>query len=130
MGRFEPCTPSLAGNIWVANADGSGAIPLTKYTVQDAGSIFGGIWSPDGKRVAFESTAALDGSDALNTNSTKNVWIANTNGSGAAPLTRLAYSSSSAFGAIPNGWSRDGANLAFTSDLALDGSNTPAFLNA
>lgn len=119
-----------AGNIWVANADGSGAIPLTKYTAFNTGPIFGGFWSPDGKKFAFTSTAALDGSDALNTNATKNVWVANTDGSGASPLTRLAYSSSSAFGAIPNGWSPDGAGLAFTSDVALDGSNTPSFLNA
>jgi Tol biopolymer transport system component len=119
-----------AGNMWVANTDGSGAIPLTKYTMLDVGSIFGGVWSPDGKKLAFESTAALDGSDALNTNTTKNVWVANADGSGAIPLTRLAYSTFSAFGAIPKEWSPDGVNLAFISDVALDGSNTPRFLNA
>lgn len=121
--------PLGASNIWMANTNGAGAIPLTKYTAQDVGSIFGGIWSPDGKKVAFESTAALDGSDALNTNSTKNVWVANTDGSGASPLTKLAYSSFSAFGAIPTGWSPDGANVAFISDVALDES-APTFLNA
>jgi Tol biopolymer transport system component len=119
-----------ASNIWVAKADGSGAIPLTKYTALEVGSVLGGVWSPDSKKFAFDSTAALDGSDELNANSIKNVWVANTDGSGAAPLTRLAYSSFSAFGALPRGWSPDGANLAFISDVALDGSNTPSFLNA
>ncbi|HET9364025.1 MAG TPA: hypothetical protein VFP71_03460, partial [Candidatus Angelobacter sp.] len=119
-----------ASNLWVAKTDGSGAIPLTRYSTQGIGSVFGGIWSPDGKELAFESTAALDGSDALNANSTRNVWVANTDGSGAIPWTKLAYSSFSTFGAIPKGWSPDGSSLAFISDVALNNSSTPSFLNA
>lgn len=120
----------VAGNIWMAKVDGSGAVPLTKYTAFNAGAIFTGFWSPDGKKFAFTSTAALDGSDAANTSAIKNVWVVNTDGSGATPLTRLAYSNSGGFGAAPNGWSPDGASIAFTSDVALDTGSTPSFSNA
>lgn len=118
-----------ANNIWVAKADGSGAIPLTKYTAVGAGATQSlTVWSPDGQKLAFSSSAALDGSDAVNTNSTNNVWVANADGSGATPLTRLTYSGIAA-GAFPYGWSPDGTNLVFASDRALDGSNAPSFLN-
>jgi Tol biopolymer transport system component len=119
-----------ASNIWVSRANGFQAIPLTKYTDIQVGSIFGGIWSPDGKKLAFEFTAALDGSDTPNINITRNVWVANADGSGATPLTRLAYSTVSAFGAIPTGWSPDNTRVTFTSDQALDNSSTASFLNA
>jgi Tol biopolymer transport system component len=116
-------------NIWVARADGSEAIPLTKHTAAgaDVGQFFT-VWSPDGKKIAFPSTAALDGSDSANPNSTTNVWLANTDGSGATPLTRLTYPGTAA-GAFPYGWSPDGANLVFTSDGAVDGSDVRAITN-
>lgn len=114
-------------NLWVAAADGSGATPLTRYTVGSAMVEGNGIfWSPDGKKIAFTSSGALDGSNAVNTNSTDNVWLANADGSRATPLTRLSYPASSPpvhSGAFAEGWSSDGANLAFVSDRALDGSN-------
>jgi Tol biopolymer transport system component len=118
-----------ASNIWVAKADGSGAIPLTKYTAAGAGAAQGfTAWSPDGKKLAFASNAALDGSDAVSTNSTSNVWVANADGSGATPLTKLTYPGVAA-GAFPYGWSTDSANLVFVSDGALDGSNVRIFSN-
>jgi len=116
-------------NIWVAKADGSGAIPITKYTAVGAEAAQGfTVWSPDGKKLAFASNAALDGRDAVSTNSTSNVWVANADGSGATSLTKLTYPGVAA-GAYPYGWSPDSANLVFASDGALDGSNVRIFSN-
>jgi Tol biopolymer transport system component len=114
-------------NLWVAATDGSGATPLTRYTAgSDLVEGTGIFWSPDGKKIAFTSSGALDGSSAVNTNSTDNVWLANADGSGARPLTRLNYPANSPTvhsGAVANGWSQDGAKLAFVSDRAFDASN-------
>ena len=114
-------------NLWVAATDGSGATPLTRYTAGSAVVEGNGIfWSPDSKKIAFTSSGALDGSNAVNTNSTDNVWLANADGSGATPLTSLSYPANSPpvhSGAFADAWSPDGANLAFVSDRALDGSN-------
>jgi Tol biopolymer transport system component len=122
--------PGASTNLWVAATDGSGATPLTRYTVGSAVVEGNGIfWSPDGKKIAFTSSGALDGSNAVNTNSTDNVWLANADGSGATPLTSLSYPANSPpvhSGAFADAWSPDGANLAFVSDRALDGSNVPA----
>ncbi|HSM85076.1 MAG TPA: hypothetical protein VLT16_02935, partial [Candidatus Limnocylindrales bacterium] len=69
-------------NIWVMNADGSAATPLTRLT----SGVNNGLprWSPDGSKIIFVSSRALDGTDATNTNSTLNLWIMNADGS--APL--------------------------------------------
>src|SRR5262245_49592017 len=82
-------------NIWVINTDGSDARPLTKQTscMMETDRT---AWSPDGSRVAFASLRALDGSDALNTNSAQNVWVVNVDGTGTTALTR--YTASLAFG--------------------------------
>ena len=106
-------------NIWVINADGSGATPLTKLTAAGARS-GGSVWSPDGSKIAFTSARALDGSDAVNTNSTFNVWVMNADGSGAIPLTKLTAAGTSNSVA----WSPDGSKIAFESQRALDGSDT------
>jgi TolB protein len=106
-------------NIWVMKPDGSGATALTRLTAN--GVVANGpVYSPDSQRVAFSSTRALDGSDAVNTNSTMNVWIANTDGSGATPLTRLTANGALTF---VTGWSRDGKKLTVVSARALDGSD-------
>jgi TolB protein len=76
------------GNIWVMNADGTDAEPLTRYTTTGPASGGGlGTWSPDGAKIAFRSNGALNGSDALNTNGIRNVWIMNSDGSGRRPIT-------------------------------------------
>jgi Tol biopolymer transport system component len=106
-------------NIWVMNADGSGQTPLTKLTAFIAESIFP-VWSPDGTKIAYVSGRALDGSDALNTNNSQNIWIMNANGSSQSALTSLTASNASIFSAA---WSPNGAKIAFTSTRALDGSN-------
>ncbi len=107
-------------NIWVMNADGSGVKTLTQLTTRLADSLRP-VWSPDGGKIAFESTRALDGSDNANTNSTSNIWVMNADGSGAKALTQLtAPVADSSFPV----WSPDGSKIAFASRRALDGSNT------
>jgi Tol biopolymer transport system component len=106
-------------NLWLVNADGTNARPLTRFTAT-AELLFPYAWSPDGKRIAFSSLAALDGSDALNLNSTFNVWLINADGSGRAPLTQLTATGSDTF---VDGWSADGTQLILESKRALDGSN-------
>jgi Tol biopolymer transport system component len=79
----------LAGieeRIWVMNADGSSPTPLTKLTQASSGNT---VWSPSGAQLFFDSSRALDGSDALNTNNTGDIWVINTDGSGATALTKL-----------------------------------------
>jgi len=47
------------------------------------------VWAPDGRRIAFVANTALDGSNAVNMNGAVNLWVINTDGTGAIPLTRL-----------------------------------------
>jgi Tol biopolymer transport system component len=86
-------------NIWVVNADGSSSIPLTKLTAVGAGSSFP-LWSPGGTQIIFSSQRALDGTDAANTNSTRNIWVMNADGSAATPLTKIT--AANAFSDLPN----------------------------
>src|SRR5260370_1008442 len=79
-------------NIWVMNADGSGATSLTKLTAVQPLNIVPGIWLPDGSKIVFDSARALDGTDAANSNGTRNIWIMNADVSSAAPLTKLTAS--------------------------------------
>lgn len=115
---------SAATNLWVINADGTGATALTHLTTSGV-FVWDALWSPDGKKLAFVSSAALNGSDALNTNGTVNVWVMNADGSGAIPLTRLTINPTQLFVWTTNHviWSPDSTKLAFLSVGALDGSN-------
>src|SRR5260370_2012070 len=80
--------PNQTFNVWVVNADGSGTTPLTKLTANNADS-FGPVRSTDGTKIAFNSSRALDGSDAPNSNVTFNIWVMNADGSRAIPVTKL-----------------------------------------
>jgi Tol biopolymer transport system component len=74
-------------NIWVMNADGSGAAPLT--ALASGQSCLAPRWSPGGNKIFFVSQRALDGSDAFNTNSTFNIWVVSADGSSRTPLTKI-----------------------------------------
>ena len=102
--------------------------PLTQLT--NAANVFPSI-SPDGSKIAFASTRALDGSDNANTNTTTNVWVMNVDGSSPTHLTSLTAMGPGGviFGGgrpdqimIP--WLKDGTKISFTSARALDGSDT------
>jgi Tol biopolymer transport system component len=86
--------------IWVMNADGSGAVQLTQNSGQDGGA----SWSPDGTRIAFVSvrTAASE------------VFVMNADGSGQTALTSGAA-------AGPPAWSPDGSKLAFHAQFGGNG---------
>jgi len=78
-------------NIWVMNADGTSAKPLTQYTANGV-AVYVPAWSPDGKKIAFLSNAALDGSNAPSL-STWCVWTVNADGSSSTPLSATANGS-------------------------------------
>jgi len=80
--------------IWVMNADGSGAMPLTT-----AGQNQQPAWSPDGSRIAFQSERV----------GRLQIYIMNTEGSAQTQLT-----SSAGFNSVPS-WSPDGSQIVFTS---------------
>jgi len=112
-------------NIWVANADGSGAMPLTRLT-PPGGSSFQPAWSPDGSKIAFSSPRALDGSNASGTNEA-NIWVINSDGSGAVHLTAEINGCTNNFCGHPNlispAWSPDGSKVLFV----LTGAGTNEF---
>ncbi|HTD23959.1 MAG TPA: hypothetical protein VK738_14980 [Terriglobales bacterium] len=108
--------PSL--NIFVVNADASGNKQLTHYSASGA-SAFDPVWSPNGGKIAFVSEGTLDGSDNVGPFNAGNVWVMNSDGSGATPLTRLTGNE------FTDGlsWSPDGSKIVFSSNRPLDGSN-------
>jgi Tol biopolymer transport system component len=110
---------SIAPNLWVANADGSGGRVLTNLTQSFLG---GGVWSPDGTKIAYLSSRALDGTDTANTNGVQNLWIMNADGSGSAPVTRLtgAGAQTTSFS-----WSPDGSEFVTLANRAIDGGPGP-----
>jgi Tol biopolymer transport system component len=77
------------GGIWVMNADGSGGMPIMKasrgITLDEL------TWSPDGKKFAFVSNRALDGSDRPIRKEVfpQNIWVINSDGSAATPSRNL-----------------------------------------
>src|SRR5260370_25987881 len=114
--------PNQTFNVWVVNAEGFGTPPLTKLTANNADS-FGPVRSTDGTKIAFNSSRALDGSDAANSNVTFNIWVMNADGSGAIPVTKLTASGAYSF---VSAWSPDDSNIAFLSSPGFCGRHLPA----
>lgn len=113
-------------NIWVMNADGSNAIPLSELTV-DMADNFDPQWSPDGLRIAFESSRALDPSiNGLNINGTRNIWVVDSDGENAMALTDLTADNADSFD--PQ-WAPDGLDVVFHSRRDLDPNNDAANTN-
>ncbi|HEX5037207.1 MAG TPA: hypothetical protein VFX30_08630 [bacterium] len=110
--------PGFSENIWVMNADGSDPVPLTNYTA--SGSINGPRFSPDGTKIAFNSTYDLSGSDASSPNSDYNLWVMNADGSDRRPLSRLTVEGG--LGSFRD-WSPDSTRILFVSLGLLDGSD-------
>jgi Tol biopolymer transport system component len=88
----NPGSPDVYSlNIWIMNADGSGRQALTQYSgtlTSNNVSVYVPTWSPDGSKIAFLSSGALDGSEASGTGWC--IWTVNADGSGLAPLTATA----------------------------------------
>jgi plastocyanin len=90
-------------DIWVMNADGSGAAKLTDHRGDDRRA----VWSADGTRLAF--TSERDGN--------KEIYLMGTDGAGLINLTNHpAHDSQPA-------WSPDGTRIAFTSTRQGNGTD-------
>ena len=86
------------GTIWIADA--GTAVSMRRLTFQ--GHARSPVWSPDGGRIAFESTRPGDGG----------IFVVVADGSGAADRLTMAQPGSSH---VPQTWSPDGQTLVFTS---------------
>jgi Tol biopolymer transport system component len=84
-----PAAQTRDFEIYVVNADGSGQRRLTRSPVRDNDP----VWSPDGRRIAFESNWQL--------------WVMNADGSGKRRLTRQGAHN------FNPAWSPDGKRIAF-----------------
>jgi hypothetical protein len=92
---------------------------MTKATAARVYSLQPG-WSPDGTRIVFQSSRALDGTDAQNKNGKYNIWVIKADGTGLTPLTKTTGADN-----WEPRWSPNGTWIVFYSGRALDGSDAP-----
>ena len=113
--------------IWIMNADGSNqtSYPGSSF-IYDWGNMIGRIvnWSPDSTKVAFPSTAALDGNPSDPDINSVNIWVMNADGTNRHPLTQYNVNPGT-YVFVPT-WSPDGSEIAFLSGGDLDGSGQPS----
>jgi Tol biopolymer transport system component len=81
--------------IWTVNPDGSDSLNITEGS---SAANYTPAWSPDGTRIAF----------IRETDSDPTIYVANADGSDAAPIKRLALSNHDL------AWAPDGASIAYT----------------
>src|SRR5215208_5402715 len=83
-------------DIYVMNSDGTGQINLTRTKA----GVGGGVWSPNGKKIAFSATSA--GERSLD------IYVMNSDGTGETNLTKTKASSEGA----PS-WSPDSKKITY-----------------
>jgi Tol biopolymer transport system component len=109
----------LTEDIFLVNADGSGAKSLIHFT--DPGIHVQQVsWSPDGRKIAFFWTQDHE-DDQKRKGLNENIWVMDADGSHVIPLTRFTGISPWIWGEI--GWSPDSRRVTYISDRALDGSD-------
>ncbi len=107
-------------DIYVANRDGSGRRRLTRDPAVDCVP----VWSPDGRRIAFERALVRREGDTV-VGFDHDVYVINADGSGERNLTGDAVSAGGPAGPI---WSPDGRRIAFWS--GPDGNGWVYVMNA
>jgi dipeptidyl aminopeptidase/acylaminoacyl peptidase len=103
-------TVDLPGNkssssIWLASTSEGKPRPLTNATKKDSHP----RWSPDGKRILFESNRSGEGQ----------LWVIDVNGGEAQQLTTISTEAANAM------WSPDGKSIAFVSAVYPEYSSKP-----
>jgi Tol biopolymer transport system component len=104
---------TAAVNIWVVNADGTGATALTHLSISAS---IEPRWSPDGTKILFHSGRPSNGADGAA--GTSNAWIMDADGNNQKPLTQFVNTVTSQPTQSP-----DGSRIAYSSQGALDGSD-------
>ncbi len=107
VGEVDMAANKIPASLWLAAADGKGE---PKRLTNAAGKKDGHPrWSPDGKRILFESNRSGEGQ----------LWVIDLDGGEAHQLTTLSTGASDAV------WSRDGKQIAFVSDVYPEYSEKP-----
>lgn len=106
VGTVDLAANKSSTNLWLAASDGSS--PPRQLTTTDKKDSHP-RWSPDGRRILFESTRSGDGQ----------LWVIDLAGGEARQLTTISTEAGSAI------WSRDGRQIAFQSAVFPEFSEKP-----